>query len=102
MFVVIGRMVVNWPAFTSQYNFFTCAWLTSSLQDVPGFVLTREEKRVILFVVVAFALGVATKLYRDTHPPAPAKINKPSVSYAQGGSSAPSASPKKGGRKPRD
>jgi len=69
---------------------------------VPGFVLTREEKRVILFVVVAFALGVATKLYRDTHPHAADKIDKPSVSHAEGGVSAPSASPKKGGRRPRD
>jgi hypothetical protein len=69
---------------------------------MPGFVLTREEKRVILFVVVAFTLGVATKLYRDTHLHAPDKIDKPSVSHAQDDSPAPSASPKKGGRKPRN
>jgi hypothetical protein len=69
---------------------------------VPGFVLTREEKRVILFVVVAFTLGVATKLYRDTYLHAPDKIDKPSVSHAQGGASAPSASPKKGKIRSRD
>jgi hypothetical protein len=32
------------------------------------FVLTREEKRVIAFVLLAFALGLAIKHYRDTHP----------------------------------
>ena len=32
------------------------------------FVLTPEEKHVILFVVAAFLLGVGTKCYRDTHP----------------------------------
>jgi len=32
------------------------------------FVLTREEKRVIAFVLLAFVLGLAVKHYRDTHP----------------------------------
>ena len=32
------------------------------------FVLTREEKRVIAFILLAFALGLAVKHYRDTHP----------------------------------
>ena len=31
-------------------------------------VLTSEEKRVILFVVAALALGGATKAYRERHP----------------------------------
>jgi hypothetical protein len=31
-------------------------------------VVTPEEKRVILFVIAAFILGLATKCYRDTHP----------------------------------
>lgn len=31
------------------------------------FVLAREEKRVIVFVLLAFALGLAVKHYRDTH-----------------------------------
>ena len=32
------------------------------------FVFTREEKRVIAFVLLAFVLGLAVKHYRDTHP----------------------------------
>ena len=36
------------------------------------FRLTAIEKRVALFVVVAFVLGLITKCYRDAHPsPAP-------------------------------
>ena len=36
------------------------------------FILTPTEKRVAVFVVAAFALGLATKCYRDAHPsPAP-------------------------------
>jgi hypothetical protein len=33
-------------------------------------VLTAEEKRVILFVVIAFLLGLAVKFDRDGHPEA--------------------------------
>jgi hypothetical protein len=33
------------------------------------FVLTPEEKRVILFLIAALLLGLMTKCYRDTHPP---------------------------------
>jgi hypothetical protein len=44
------------------------------------FVLTPEEKRVVVFVLAAFLLGLGTKYYRDTHPaPIPAKA-KTSVS----------------------
>lgn len=39
-------------------------------------VLTSEEKRVIIFVVAAFLLGVATKCGRDVHPRTPVKIEK--------------------------
>jgi len=36
------------------------------------FRLTPTEKRVAVFVVAAFVLGLATKCYRDAHPsPAP-------------------------------
>lgn len=31
-------------------------------------VLTKDEKCVILFVVIAFLLGLAVKFYRDRHP----------------------------------
>lgn len=33
-----------------------------------GFVLTSEEKRVLIFILTAFLLGVATKEYRARHP----------------------------------
>jgi hypothetical protein len=37
------------------------------------FRLTPTEKRVAVFVVAAFVLGLATKCYRDAHPsPTPA------------------------------
>jgi hypothetical protein len=35
---------------------------------VGGFVLTSEEKRVLIFILSAFLLGVATKEYRVRHP----------------------------------
>jgi multisubunit Na+/H+ antiporter MnhC subunit len=34
-------------------------------------VLTAEEKRVILFAVFMFLLGLGAKYYRDTHSPDP-------------------------------
>ena len=38
------------------------------------FRLTSTEKRVIVFVLAAFVLGLATKCYRESHPsPAPAQ-----------------------------
>jgi hypothetical protein len=56
------------------------------------FVLTREEKRVIIFIVVAFALGLTARHYRGAHSPIPDKIdNKHSYSRAQGAS--PSSTP---------
>lgn len=39
-------------------------------------VFTPEEKRVIIFVIAAFFLGIATKCYRDSQPNAPVKIEK--------------------------
>jgi hypothetical protein len=39
------------------------------------FVLTPEEKRTIVFVLCALLLGLATKHYRDTHPPAPRALS---------------------------
>jgi hypothetical protein len=38
------------------------------------FVLTREEKKTIAFVLCALVLGIATKHYRDTHPQAPLRL----------------------------
>ncbi len=31
-------------------------------------VLTPREKRVAIFILAAFMLGLGTKFYRDTHP----------------------------------
>jgi len=36
---------------------------------VHRFVLTPEEKWVLIFILAAFVLGLATKQYRDSHPP---------------------------------
>jgi hypothetical protein len=48
------------------------------------FVLTKEEKRVIIFIVVAFALGLTARHYRGAHSPTPDKIdNKHSYIRAQ-------------------
>lgn len=40
------------------------------------FLLTAEEKRTVCFVLIAFVLGLATKSYRDAHPPA---LSKPAT-----------------------
>ena len=40
------------------------------------FVLTPEEKRVIVFLIAALLLGLTTKCYRDTHRPLDVKIEK--------------------------
>jgi hypothetical protein len=53
-------------------------------------VLTSEEKRVIIFVMAAFLLGVATKCCRDAHPRTPIKIeNKQDVSRRVRGGASP-------------
>jgi hypothetical protein len=50
---------------------------SGSHQTMDRFVLTPEEKRVVVFVLAAFLLGLCTKYYRDTHPaPIPAKAQK--------------------------
>jgi hypothetical protein len=54
-------------------------------------VLTPEEKRLIVFVFIAFILGLATKHYRDTHPPAKLDQKHPH-SRAERGSLSPSSS----------
>jgi hypothetical protein len=41
-------------------------WRWSELRQ--KLVLTPEEKRVIIFILTAFVLGLATKCYRDKHP----------------------------------
>ena len=42
-----------------------------NLRDKLGvFVLTKQEQRTIAFVVLMLVLGLLTKHYRATHPPA--------------------------------
>jgi len=50
------------------------SWTWAELRH--KFVLTPEEKRVIVFVLAALLLGLGTKYYRDTHPQQPAVIEK--------------------------
>jgi hypothetical protein len=45
-------------------------------EGVSRWVLTKREKSVILFVVIAFLLGLAVKVYRDHHPPAERPQNR--------------------------
>jgi len=40
------------------------------------FRFTPTERRVAVFVIAAFVLGLATKYYRDAHPPTPTPIEK--------------------------
>jgi hypothetical protein len=42
-------------------------------------VLTSEEKRVIIFVIAVFLLGVGTKCYRDARPKTPVKSEKRAI-----------------------
>jgi hypothetical protein len=56
-------------------------------------VLTREEKRVLAFVVIAFALGLTTKHYRDNHPQVAPKIDDKTSS--QQGTTKSKSSPRK-------
>jgi hypothetical protein len=74
----------------------------SARRQVPRrqiFVLTPEEKRVLVFVLVAFFLGLGAKHYRDSHPQPPSDIDQkhPWRTYA----TTPSPSPQKAQRKPQ-
>jgi hypothetical protein len=40
------------------------------------FRLTPTERRVALFIIAAFVLGLVTKCYRDAHPQMPTLIEK--------------------------
>jgi hypothetical protein len=49
-------------------------WRFTLDQARQRFRLTSTEKRVVVFVLAAFVLGLVTKCYRDAHPaPAPAQ-----------------------------
>jgi hypothetical protein len=63
------------------------------------FVLTKEEKRVICFVMLAILIGLAVKEYRRNHPVSTAtqpglkqSLRKPEARPRQNSMSAPSAS----------
>lgn len=66
------------------------------------FFLTPAEKRVIIFVVAAFALGLATKHYRDAQSEAASKKTESnhSTTGLRQKNPSPFASPKRS-RKPR-
>jgi hypothetical protein len=40
------------------------------------FRLTPVERRVALFIIAAFVLGLVTKCYRDAHPQMPTPVDK--------------------------
>jgi hypothetical protein len=63
------------------------------------FVLTKEEKRVICFVMLAILVGLAVKEYRRNHPVSTTtqpglkqSLRKPEARPRQNSMSAPSAS----------
>jgi hypothetical protein len=63
------------------------------------FVLTKEEKRVICFVMLAILIGLAVKEYRRNHPVSTTtqpglkqSLRKPEARPRQNSMSAPSAS----------
>jgi hypothetical protein len=63
------------------------------------FVLTKEEKRVICFVMLAILIGLAVKEYRRDHPVSTTtqpglkqSLRKPEARPRQNSMSAPSAS----------
>ncbi|HWX18053.1 MAG TPA: hypothetical protein VNY07_15865 [Chthoniobacterales bacterium] len=62
------------------------------------FVLTPEEKRVLVFVLVAFVLGLGAKHYRDTHPQPPPHIDKTHPWRTP--ATTPTPAPQKAQRKP--
>jgi len=51
---------------------------------VGRLVLTKQEKRIAVFVVIAFLLGLAVKTYRETH-----SHNEPPVHAAEKGQTKP-------------
>jgi hypothetical protein len=68
-------------------------------------IFTPEEKRVVLFILVAVVLGLLARHYRDQHPFAapPAKIDKKhSQLLARNVSPAPLSSPKRERKKRAD
>lgn len=47
---------------------------------LPRVVLTSEEKTALIFILIALALGLTTKHYRDQHRQA---VHSPTVGAAQ-------------------
>jgi hypothetical protein len=43
-------------------------WRSKFDQARQRLLLTPTEKRVVVFILAAFALGLGTKCYRDAHP----------------------------------
>jgi len=74
---------------------FPAHWTFDELKQ--RLVLTREEKRVIIFILAAFVLGLVAKHYRATHPQPVPYIDKrhPWRKYQ----TAPSSSPPKSTRR---
>jgi len=67
---------------------FPARWKFEELKQ--RLVLTREEKRVIVFILAAFVLGLVAKHYRVTHPQPTTIDKKHPYSHTQGISPSPS------------
>jgi len=66
-------------------------WRFKFDQARQKFLLTLAEKRVVIFVLGAFMLGLGTKCYRDAHLPPPAL--PPSKKAYRASASGPSLRP---------
>jgi hypothetical protein len=66
-------------------------WKSEELRQ--KLVLTPEEKRVIVFLVAAFVLGIGAKYYRDKHPQ-PIPYVDPKHPWRKDATPPPSSTPK--------
>jgi hypothetical protein len=71
-------------------------WLSKFQAMRERLVLTSQEKRVVIFILVAVGLGLAVRHCRDMHSETPAKIDKKQLrARIQHRSPSSSASPKR-------
>jgi hypothetical protein len=72
------------------------SWRSNLAELKQRLVLTREEMRVIVFIVTAAALGLTARLYRDMHPPPLPKVDKKHLSSRiKASSPSPSSQPRR-------
>jgi hypothetical protein len=73
-------------------------WRSKFEEARQRFVLTRQEKRVVIFVLAAFILGLGTKCYRDAHPSVSSLPPKKITSILDAAGSDKTPAKKRGGK----